>query len=184
MQRRKRQYWIHKQNKLLNSCENPDIFWKTIGKTGMGNERNKEIPMEKITGNGNLSKSKEDILSKWKSDFSNLYNQCSNLNKTDNHEEESTTQNMYTENDMLNRGISILDVRKAVQSLHKNKSSGYDTIPTEVLQSGTCVHFLHRHVCVCGSLGVWHYNIFIEIFVLGSKKSNELQGHNCYLRRI
>ena len=98
---------------------------------------------------GNFSKSKEDILSKWKSDFSNLYNQCNHPNETDNHEEESTTPNMYTENDILNRGISILDVR----SLHKNKFSGYHNIPAEVLQSDTCVHLLHRFFCVCFETG-------------------------------
>ena len=114
-----------------------------------------------------FSQSKEDILSKWKSDFSNLYNQCNNPNKTDNHEEESTTPSMYTENDMLNRGISILDVCKAVQSLHKNKSSGYDNIPAEVLQSDTCVHFLHRLFSVCFETGkipeAWEYGIITPL---------------------
>ena len=49
VQRSKRQHWVEKQNELLNSCENSDIFWKTIGKTGIGNERNKEIPIEIIS---------------------------------------------------------------------------------------------------------------------------------------
>ena len=54
VQRRKRQYWVEKQNELLNACENSDIFWKTIGKTGIGNERNRTIPMEIISENGDV----------------------------------------------------------------------------------------------------------------------------------
>ena len=44
---------------------------------------------------------------------------------------QSTT--MHEVNDMLNGGISILEVRKAVMSLNKNKSPGYDNIPAEVI---------------------------------------------------
>ena len=63
---------MEKQNELLNACENLDIFWKTIGKTGIGNERNRTIPMEIISENGDVIASKEEVLHKWKTDFSNL----------------------------------------------------------------------------------------------------------------
>ena len=43
---------------------------------------------------------------------------------------QSTT--MHEVNGMLNGGISILEVRKSVMSLNKNKSPGYDNIPAEV----------------------------------------------------
>ena len=38
VERRKRLYWKEQQTELLNASENSSIFWKTIGKTGIGNE--------------------------------------------------------------------------------------------------------------------------------------------------
>ena len=79
VQRRKRAYWKEQQTELLNACENSGIFWKTIGKTGIGNERNKTIPMEVINENGVTSTSQEAVLQKWKTEFSNLYNGSNRL---------------------------------------------------------------------------------------------------------
>ena len=167
VQRRKRKYWKEKQTELLNSCENSDIFWKTIGKIGIGNERNKKIPIEIVSENGETSTSKDAVLLKWKTDFSNLYNgsNCSDGRSSQGEDMSPTTE--HQDNEMLNRGISILDVRKAVMSLHKNKSAGYDNIPAEVIQSDTCIHFLHRLYCVCFETGkipeAWEYGIITPL---------------------
>lgn len=167
IQRRKRQYWIEKQNELLNACENSDIFWKTIGKTGIGNERSKEIPMEVTLENGERSNTIEDILLKWKTEFEKLYNSTNPTNTPNNYGDPNVIYDKKDENDILNSGISILDVRKAIRSLHKNKTAGYDGIPAEVLQSDTCIHFLHRLFCVCFETGkipeAWNYGIITPL---------------------
>lgn len=167
VQRRKRQYWVEKQNELLHSCENSDIFWKTIGKTGIGNERNNVIPMEIVEENGEILRSKEDVLSKWKTDFSKLYNPPYNSDVHNSNDDDILTQNGNEDNDMLNRGITILDVRKAVKSLHRNKAVGNDNMPAEVLQSDTCIHFLHRLFCVCFETGkipeAWEYGVITPL---------------------
>ena len=53
-----------------------------------------------------------------------------------------------------------------MQSLNKNKSAGYDNIPAEVLQSDTCIYFLHRF-CVCFETGkipeAWEYDIITRL---------------------
>ena len=151
----------------MNSCENSYIFWKTIGKTGIGNERNNEIPIEIISENGETSNSTEDVLLKWKTDFANLYNSSNTSNKHTINEYQNKPEHKDSENDILNNGITILDVRKAVQTLHKNKSPGWDNIPAEVLQSDTCIHFLHRLFCVCFETGkileAWEYGIITPL---------------------
>ena len=77
------------------------------------------------------------------------------------------SESEHRHNDMLNRGISILDVRKAVMSLHKNKSAGYDNIPAEVLQSDSCINFLHRLFCVCFGIEkipkTWEYGMITPL---------------------
>ena len=143
VQRRKRQYWLEKQNELLDSCENSEIFWKTIGKTGIGNERNNRIPMEIITESGEINNSKEQILSKWKTDFSDLYNVSYTTNESTSYDDDKVIQKVKEPNDTLNRSITIQDVRKAVNALHMNKATGNDSIPSEVLQSDICIHFVY-----------------------------------------
>ena len=61
---------------------------------------------------------------------------------------------MNSDNNKLNNGISILEVRKAVLSLKKNRSAGHGNIPAEVLQSDTCINFLHRLFCVWFETGI------------------------------
>ena len=74
---------------------------------------------------------------------------------------------MNSYNSKLNSGISILEVRKAVLSLKKNRSAGHDNIPAEVLQSDTCINFLHRLFCVCFETGkipeAWEYGIITPL---------------------
>ena len=167
VQHRKRLYWKEQQTEILNASENSSIFWKTIGKTGIGNERNKTIPTEVINENGVTSTSHEAVLQKWKSDFSKLYNGSNYSDVQNGFGDDTQSTPMHEYNDMLNGGISILEVRKAVKSLNKNKSPGYDNIPAEVIQSDTCIGFLHRLFCVCFETGTipeaWEYGIITPL---------------------
>ena len=43
VQRTKRQYWVQIQNEMVSSLDtNPRDFWKTIGRTGVADNRNKK----------------------------------------------------------------------------------------------------------------------------------------------
>ncbi len=67
----------------------------------------------------------------------------------------------------LNSGISILDVKNAINSLNKNKSPGYDQIPSEVLNNNTCLNYLHELFCVCFETGKipksWKHGIITPV---------------------
>ena len=123
--------------------------------------------MEVINENGVTSTSHEAVLQKWKSDFSKLYNGSNYSDVQNGFEDDTQSTTMHEDNDMLNGGISILEVRKAVKSLNKNKSPGYDNIPSEVIQSDTCIGFLHGLFCVCFETGTipeaWEYGIITPL---------------------
>ena len=155
VQRSKRRHWKEMQEELLNSCKsNSKDFWKKIGRIGVGGERNRSIPKKTETPDGHISFKTEDVLNKWKRDFESLYNNTSahqNIQVPENNNNMSrnthgTTNEQYgsTRVNALNTGITILEVKEAVKSLHKNRAVGQDQLPAEVLQSDSCIFFLHR----------------------------------------
>ncbi len=53
VQRAKRFYWYSMQNELLSDCNNNNnMFWKSIGKVGVGYSKKKGIPMEVVLPSG------------------------------------------------------------------------------------------------------------------------------------
>ena len=50
------------------------VFWKTIGKIGVGQNRKRPIPMEGVLDDGSMSNDTQNVLNKWKTDFSSLFN--------------------------------------------------------------------------------------------------------------
>ncbi|CAC5370484.1 unnamed protein product [Mytilus coruscus] len=53
---------------------NPLEFWKKIGRIGVGNERQKSIPMEVLQDDGSICTDTDVVLNKWKISFDNLLN--------------------------------------------------------------------------------------------------------------
>ena len=165
VQKHKRQYWREMQNKLLESCESPNTseFWKTIGHVGLGTERNKDIPMETINTDGTTSSRKSDVLNMWKNAFEQLFT-CNDLSRENI---KYSDVNVNGNDNNLNCGITILEVRRTINSLNKNKSPGYDEIPSEVIQSPLCIKYLHRLFCVCFETGKipqsWTYGIITPV---------------------
>ena len=49
-------------------------FWKKIGKVGIGQERQKLIPMEVLLEDGSVSKSADVVMNKWKTSLYELLN--------------------------------------------------------------------------------------------------------------
>ena len=55
VQKSKRRYWYKLQCELLESVENdPNTFWKTIGKTGVASKKMHKIPMEFVNNDGSI----------------------------------------------------------------------------------------------------------------------------------
>ena len=75
VQKCKRKYWIKTQAELEDQCKNNnDQFWKSIGRLGIGFERQNKIPMEIMKEDGSLSSKLHDVMAKWKDYFQRLFN--------------------------------------------------------------------------------------------------------------
>ena len=152
VQRRKRAYRREVQNDLLSSCKSdPNEIWKKIGKVGVGTERSKTIPMEIKLENGSVSNNENDVLNLKKEEFEKLYNQNSATNRPSTQNASDTS--FQEQPDQLSEGISIMEVKKAVSSLNRNRATGQDMISGGVLRSEICIFFLHRMFCVCFETG-------------------------------
>ena len=131
VQRSKRKYVKEKQIKIeqLASSDQQE-FWKKIGKVGIGQERQKLIPLEVILEGGSISKSSDVVMNKWKTSFSDLLNPIFHTGAT----EEGTLRDnavLNFDHDM-NSVITRDEVIKAVNSMKNNKASCIDNIPAEV----------------------------------------------------
>ena len=151
VQKCKRTYWYGLQSELLNECEvDQTSFWKSIGKIGV-NGLSKTIPIEIVKQDGSTSNSILEVLERWKHDFSKLFN-CSNVDTTDNLNV-ATESNEVPSHTSFNESISILEVKKAVESAKIGKACGFDGIPVEVLKNDSTVIFLHTLFNICFSSG-------------------------------
>ena len=75
VQRAKRQYIRQKQAEIDElQSKNQTMFWKEIGKIGVGQERRKNIPLEILKPDGSVSSDVTEVLGKWESDFESLLN--------------------------------------------------------------------------------------------------------------
>lgn len=75
MQRSKRTYVLQKQTDIENlEATIPNLFWKEIGKIGIGQERRKFIPMAVILDDGSISSVTGEVLNKSKDSFETLLN--------------------------------------------------------------------------------------------------------------
>ena len=110
VQRSKRLYWYQLQEDLLDKVNNdPNTFWKSIGKVGINNDKKKLIPMEVLMEDGSLSSEVKDVLNKKERVYSNL------LNNNYANVSSSQSNNACSLSDtVLDGNISILEVKRAV----------------------------------------------------------------------
>lgn len=149
VQRAKRTHWFILQSDLLREAENNDTeFWKTIGRVGIAQSKDRCVPMEIVLEDGSIDTKLDNILHKWKTDFFALYNRASS-----NVHEHSDLYDMEVDADQdnhtLNNYISIFEVKTAVFKAKKNKASGFDEIPSDILCSDSAISFLHMLFNVC-----------------------------------
>ena len=130
------------------------MFWKEIGKIGVGQERRKNIPLEILKPFGNVSSDVTEVLGKWESDFESLLNP---INSTSNPElvniNMHSTQNNENMSCYLQDPIQMTEIESALKRMKSNKATGIDEIPMEVLKCRN----IRQTLCVlynkCFSLG-------------------------------
>ena len=84
VQKGKRQFWKRKRTEIESlENNNPKMFWKEIGKLGIGKDRRQFIPMEVVLPNGEISTNEEEVLREWKNGFNSLLNPVANGRSND-----------------------------------------------------------------------------------------------------
>ena len=125
------------------------IFWLKQLYPHDRNERKPDIPMEIIDNDGNFSTRLDDVLSRWKSDYQNLFSNDNSAAFDEGHLDyvrNSTQSNPVCQPNIdltnLNADISKEEVRKSIMRAKLHKAPGLDQIPAEVLRNDVCVDLL------------------------------------------
>jgi ABC-type uncharacterized transport system ATPase component len=67
VQKCKRQYWYRSQEELIRLSDiDSKQFWRKIGKNGIGNQRQLNIPNEVTLDDGSITDNSDTVLNKWK----------------------------------------------------------------------------------------------------------------------
>ncbi|CAC5365429.1 unnamed protein product [Mytilus coruscus] len=164
-QKYKRQYWYRCQEELVNFSDNdPNQFWRRIGKIGIGNERQMRIPNEVTLDDGTITNNLETILSKWKSSFHSLLNP--NVNAEYNKVENCNIKENIICID-LDKEITIDEVHKVVMNAKNCKSAGIDLIQAELCKNISIISILQKLFNLCFSSGnvpnMWNKGIITPI---------------------
>ena len=138
------------QDNLLKECSaDRTNFWKSFGKIGVGQSKRNKVPLEVILDNGEVSSNLNDVLLKWKRDFSSLFD----TNYMPSNGDSCTDNPADSDWPAFNENISIFEIKKALDNANKGKAAGFDGIPTEVLVNDATVLFLHSLFNVCFETG-------------------------------
>ncbi|CAG2196009.1 unnamed protein product [Mytilus edulis] len=159
-QKAKRQFWYHSQEQLLDDQKrDPREFWKKIGKVGVGNERQKSIPMEVTLDDGTTSTDTSTVLNKWKNCFDKLLNF--------NNQTIDTNVNINNPDDFLDREILFEEVVNAIAKSKNGKSPGIDQLSVELFKNNALMLILHKLFNICFKYGkipsVWGKSVITPI---------------------
>ena len=145
VQKAKRQFWFSSQEELMNTASNPKEFWRKIGKIGVGNERQNNIPMEVKLSDGSLCNNQNVVIDTWKNSFCDMLNQ--------NHSSISLNSNQVIFDEFLDNVISIDEVYKVLNLSKNGKSPGIDDIQVELFKNNTALNALTRIFNICYDSG-------------------------------
>jgi hypothetical protein len=186
IQRSKRAFWKSQQKELENiALYDKSQFWKSIGKVGIANDRQKCLPCEVIDPNDNKVITKKDkVLNVWQNVFSKLLNteqedKCISNNGITVVEQRVPSD--PTGLNILDSEISINEINIAIQASNKGKASGVDGIHVEFLATERVVNFLHKLFNLCFLKGIfpsmWKKGVICPV-----PKSNisDSRDPNCY----
>ncbi len=146
----KRRHWRAQQEELL-SLQSGDtgLFWKTIGKIGVGQNRRQQIPMEVVNDAGEVTRDPEEVLDRWKCDFEQLLNPA----RAADPPPQTTPDAVERDVESLNGHIERSEVVRALRLAKNGKAQGEDCIPVEVLRNQHAIDVLCRLFNVCFQTG-------------------------------
>ncbi|MES9883775.1 MAG: reverse transcriptase family protein [Sedimenticola sp.] len=172
--------------------QNPKQFWNHINKLGPGKPKH-VIDCVRLD-NGSISHNTDEILSKWKQDFSKLLGEASG-NYDDNFLEVIRDTTAEWEDDYLkltehlnrngtapdpdshtelNSPITIPEVQKVIRDAKLGKSVGFENVPNEILKMEKLTPVLHKLFSICFNNNtvpsVWYKTIIYPI----------LKNNKCY----
>ncbi len=143
LRRAERAYNRSRQDEIETVCtSNPTEFWNYIKK--LGPRTSNKIPEEVYDDDNNIMYDRNSVLNKWKNEFENLYKSDDKIFDDDfyneilgllRNAENNMNDPLYTDNQMLNRNITIEEINVVVDRLKNRKAPGIDRIPNEVLKS-------------------------------------------------
>ena len=106
------------QSELENECNvDQRRFWKSIGKIGVHNAKDDNIPIEVINQDESTSTCTIDMLNEWKHYFSSLLN--GNVQSSANEEIPSSASVRDQDVSFFEQNISILEVKNAVEGARR-----------------------------------------------------------------
>ena len=168
VQRAKRQYIRQKQAEIDElQSKNQTMFWKEIGKIGVGQERRKNIPLEILKPDGSVSSDVTEVLGKWESDFTSLLNPIESTSTPGPMNITHSTQNNENLSGYLQDPIQMTEIESALKRMKSNKATGIDEISMEVLKCRN----IRQTLCVlfnkCFTLGkipnMWKMGIITPV---------------------
>ena len=163
--RTKRQYLQQKQAEIDDlQSKNQTMFWKEIGKIGVGQERRKNMPFDILRQDGSVSSDVTEVLGKRQSDFESLLNPIESTNTPG-------LLNAYTQTNenipgYLQDRIQMSEIEAVLKRMKSNKATGIDEIPMEVLQSRNIRQTLCDlfNKCSLGKIpNMWKMGIFTPV---------------------
>ena len=165
MQKCKRQYWYRSQEELIRlSDTDSKQFWRKIGKIGIGNQRQSNIPNEVTLDDGSIIDNSDIVLTKWKTCLQTLLNLNVDSN-SDRIKNYSIKENIVCNE--LDDEITINEVYKTVMGAKNGKSPGIDLIQAEVCKNQIVIYVLHTLFNVCFKTGkvpiMWNRGIITPI---------------------
>ena len=135
--RAERNYRKEKIGEVESSSKSePAKFWDSIKRLGPRNKQ--QIPMEVYDTNGQIVGNLQEVLDKWKREYSSLYNFKSDKDKGNNRANDEYNPGSMNSNvdlkEELNREIGIDEVERVIQRARCNKSVGIDNLPYEIFK--------------------------------------------------
>ena len=186
----KRRYQLEEQHRLLvlHTSHNTRDFWREIVKIGIQNEPKGRIPMEVVDSDGNVSSVMETVISKWKTDYEQLFSESTShtyddkpLNNIKRAIEDNTIPSVGMDISMLNERITRAEVERSIYRAKLKHATSFDGIPSEVLRNPVCIDLLYRIINFCFQNGTvpskWNTGI---IKLIPKSDASDLRNPMCY----
>jgi len=188
--RKKKRTYLANQGREIEQMQanDPQQFWNVI--TNLGPNKKEKIPAEVLLGDGTCTNDKDKVLEEWQSTFQKIYqSNTEDISSTFNDDFLQSVQQannvrarVFSGNcDIMNRGISLTEVLKAISKSKLGKATGEDNIPNEVLKNDVSVHLLHKLFNACFKTGFipdrWRKCLLQPILKSGS---DDKRDPKCY----